>query len=284
VAGCSSYGLFVGTLAVVESCRAHDNNGGAAILTAFGAVMTNCTADHNTVRVAIGTAGGSSLTNCVVRENTGLFGITVGDGSSLMSCSASGNGVAFAIYTGTGSSLTNCSAISNNGGGEPMSAGITAGFHSVLDGCTASLNTSTAASSPTAGMGFDIGGYSSIHKCTAVANRGDGIAAKSNCVVSDNLSAANGMSGDGAGIHASQSDNRIEGNNLTGNKRGIDVDAAGNFIVKNSASGNVTNYDLVANNFFGTIVDRTSGVSFAVTGNSAATSIGTTDPWANISY
>jgi hypothetical protein len=55
-------------------------------------------------------------------------------------------------------------------------------------------------------------------------------------------------------------------------------------IVSNSAKQNTPNYDLAANNVFGAIVDRTAPASVAVSGNSAASSAGTTDPWANISY
>jgi hypothetical protein len=55
-------------------------------------------------------------------------------------------------------------------------------------------------------------------------------------------------------------------------------------IVSNSAKQNTTNYDIAANNVFGAIVDRTAPASAAVSGNSAASSVGTTDSWANISY
>ena len=40
----------------------------------------------------------------------------------------------------------------------------------------------------------------------------------------------------------------------------------------------------VANNVFGAIVNRTAPASAAVSGDSAASSAGTTDPWANFSY
>ena len=57
-----------------------------------------------------------------------------------------------------------------------------------------------------------------------------------------------------------------------------------NVIIQNTAKQNAVNYDIAANNVFGAIVDRTAAVSVAVSGNSAPSSAGTTDPWANISY
>jgi parallel beta-helix repeat protein len=114
-------------------------------------------------------------------------------------------------------------------------------------------------------------------------NKGDGIRINSDSVARNNTCDSNG-SGDGAGIHASGSENRIESNNLTEQDRGIDVDGAGNLIIKNSAANNTTNYELAANNVFGAIVNRNIPGSPAVSGSSAASSAGTTDPWANFSY
>jgi hypothetical protein len=103
-------------------------------------------------------------------------------------------------------------------------------------------------------------------------------------IIRENVCSNNGNNGDGAGIHALAGDNRIEANNVVENDRGIDVDLPGNLILRNSAAFNTTNYDIAANNVFGAIVDRTAPVSPAVTGNSAVSSAGTTDPWANFAY
>jgi parallel beta-helix repeat protein len=89
---------------------------------------------------------------------------------------------------------------------------------------------------------------------------------------------------DGAGILATVGDNRIEGNNCAGNDRGIDVDGSGNIIIGNTCSGNSTNYDIVANNRYGPIVNITASGTAAVSGNSAASTVTTTDPWANFAY
>ncbi|HRJ49801.1 MAG TPA: hypothetical protein PKU91_04675, partial [Phycisphaerales bacterium] len=88
----------------------------------------------------------------------------------------------------------------------------------------------------------------------------------------------------GANIHATGNDNRIEGNNCILADRGIDVDAAGNIIVRNTCSGNTVNWDIVANNVVGPILDRTAPASAAISGNSAPDSTGSTHPNANFTY
>jgi parallel beta-helix repeat protein len=134
-------------------------------------------------------------------------------------------------------------------------------------------------------MGFDVGPTSNIEGCMATNNEGDGINLSNDTLARANTCSTNGtFGGDGAGIHATSSDNRIEANNVTDNDRGIDVDVAGNLILKNSASGNTTNYAIAANNVFGAIVDRTAPASAAVSGNTAPSSAGTIDPWANFAY
>jgi parallel beta-helix repeat protein len=137
-------------------------------------------------------------------------------------------------------------------------------------------------------MGFFVGGGSTIHGCTANSNEGDGIRLETDTMVRGNTCDSNGNTADGAGIHATSSDNRIEGNNVTDNDRGIDVDVGGNLIIKNSAAGNTSNYEIVAGNFFGAIVNAVvpagSPTPAPVSGSSAPSSISTTDPWANISY
>ena len=86
----------------------------------------------------------------------------------------------------------------------------------------------------------------------------------------------------GANIHATISDNRIEGNQVTDADRGIDVDTSGNLIIRNSASGNASNYEIAANNVVGVIVQGT--LSGAISGATGGAGVGTTDPWANLSF
>ena len=71
---------------------------------------------------------------------------------------------------------------------------------------------------------------------------------------------------------------------MTSNDRGVDVEAAANLIFRNSARNNGINFDVAADNVFGTVVDRTAPGSGGFSGNSAASSEGTTDPWANFGY
>ena len=174
------------------------------------------------------------------------------------------------IRMGFGGTITRCTAYNNTGAGIAGAAG------TVITECVA--NTSGS-------HGITTGSGCTISRCTVRSNVGDGINVFSSCLVLNNACSLNGNgAGDGAGIHALSADNRIEGNNCIGADRGIDVDVAGNIIVRNSASGNTTNYVIVANNVFGAIVDRTAPASAAVSGNAAASSAGTTDPWANFSY
>lgn len=233
--------------------------------------------------------GDSSLVKDCIATSNGSWGIATGYGSIVSGCSAMSN--IAGIGAGSGSTVRDCTAKSNDGDGFNVIAGCT------VSGCTAYGNgddgisasygctVSDCAAYANSGDGIDCPGRVTVSGCTASYNVGDGIRVVSNCQVLNNLCANNGGgTGDGAGIHATSFDNRIEGNNVTTSDRGIDVDAPGNVIIRNSASGNTVNYDLAANNVFGAIVDRTAPGSGAVTGNSASSSAGTTDPWANFSY
>jgi len=105
------------------------------------------------------------------------------------------------------------------------------------------------------------------------------------CVVRGNACWNNGnFGGTGAGIHATDAGNRMEGNTCTGGDRGIDVDAAGNIIIRNTCAGNTTNYAIVANNYYGPIIDRAGVATAAVNGSAAASTLASTDANANFSY
>jgi parallel beta-helix repeat protein len=108
-------------------------------------------------------------------------------------------------------------------------------------------------------VGIQVGDGSTVKKCTARRNSGDGILVSTNCVVSGNACQGTGTGdlADTAGIRATGSGNRIEANHITDNDRGIDVDASGNLIIRNSASGNTADYDIAAGNTSGPTVDDT---------------------------
>ena len=77
----------------------------------------------------------------------------------------------------------------------------------------------------------------------------------------------------------------MEGNNVTyASKVGILIEQGGNVIVRNTVKGGTPNFSIAADNVYGPIVDRTAPGSGAVSGNSALSSAGTTDPLANISF
>ena len=262
VSGCTSKAILAGPGAFLESCYVHDNTGTHGISCSTGCTLTNCTATNNTVTYAIAAGVGATLTNCAASNNTGSFG----------------------IYADAGSTITNCNALGNIGT-DTFSCGIATSTGCTITNSTAYSNWSNSGTlSGNTGVGFSVGSGNTIQGCTAANNRGDGIKIHNYSLARGNSCLSNGSSGDGAGIHAGSFANRIEGNHVTGNDRGIDVDGAGNVIVSNSAKQNTTNYDIAANNVFGAIVDRTAPASAAVSGNSAPSSAGTTDPWANISY
>jgi hypothetical protein len=55
-------------------------------------------------------------------------------------------------------------------------------------------------------------------------------------------------------------------------------------IVRNFCSGNIVNWDIVANNVVGVVVDRSAPASAAILGSSGLGSTGTTDPNANFTF
>jgi parallel beta-helix repeat protein len=300
--GNTSTGIFL-LHGAVENCTSGTNLLGFS--TGAATTVTNCTARDNT-NDGVSVSNGSVIQNCAALGNGGN-GFFAGDGSTLINCTATGNLGTDAIQSGVGSTLVQCTAHSNS-----VEFGIRADDRSTLTNCTASLNTSAATDSwgisagvqctisncsvngnlntngtPTnsTGGGILAGGSSTVSNCTVVGNKGDGIQIGSDARVIGNNCDSNGFGGgDAAGIHSTGADTRIESNNVTDNVRGIDVDAAGNLIIKNSASGNGTNYDIVASNRYGPIVDITAAGAAAVIGSSAADTTTTTHPWANFSY
>jgi hypothetical protein len=262
VSACTTAGIFLGDGALIESCRVHDCTGNYGIFANAGASIMDCAVSYCSVVDGIFVGAGGSLLNCSASNNTATHGINVSSGSTLMNCAASFNKSSASFSTG-----------------------FNIGSDCTVSHCNAFANASTVVGSTSdQGIGFSMGADGSIQSCTADFNQGDGIRITAYVVVRNNNCVKNGNNGDGAGIHAAQNHNRIEANQVASGDRGIDVDLAGNIIIMNTAAGNTTNYDIVANNVFGAIVDRTAPASAAVLGNSAASSAATTDPWANFSY
>jgi hypothetical protein len=263
--GNAGNGIISGSSSSVTDCTAN-SNGGNGISTGITSHLTNCSASNNTSN-GINASISCTLTGCSASTNVG-FGIVVGNGGTASNCSAYDN-AGFGISVGLSSTAINCSAYSNAGGGFFVSTG------SSLTNCSAYSNS---------GHGI-VAAFASIIGCTARSNYLDGIQVSSSCIVRGNISALNGINTTtGANIHATGNDNRIEENNCLSADFGIKVDGAGNFIVRNSGTGSTVEWEMVANNVVGPILDRRSPSSAAVSGYSYAGSLGTTDPNANFSY
>jgi hypothetical protein len=260
VSGCTSTAIEAGEGAVLDSCRIHDNSGSAGINAASGSTLINCTATGNTTN----------------------YGIVANNACTLINCSATFNTSTFGIFVGSGSSLINCASF-NNSSSSTTSGGFQTGINCTVTHCSARNNGSTAGSfTGTTGIGFDLGGGSTIQGCLAGVNKGDGIRVLANSTARENTCDTNGVStGDGAGIHVTGGNNRIESNNAISNDRGYDVDAAGNFFSKNTARTNTTNWDIAAGNVILVIKALTSG---AFTGDLGGTGPGSTDPNANFTF
>jgi parallel beta-helix repeat protein len=244
--GCTSYGL-----------RAGD-----------GWTLTECTASGNSSAgsfTAISANEGCVLSRCIASDNTAVAAMT-------------------GIRTQSACTLSHCVASGNSSSGN-VCTGIFASYGCTVLECAASLNTGTnATDATTAGVG--IWGFSGtlVADCTAWRNQGDGFRVSSRCQIRGCTAEGNGNNGDGAGIHAEQPDNRVEANNASTNDRGIHVSSSGNLVLRNCATGNTTNYVISASNRYGPIVNITAGGAAAVTGNSAASTLTSTDPWANFAY
>jgi parallel beta-helix repeat protein len=197
------------------------------------------------------------------------FGSTSNSNGRVADLRASGN-AGNGISTGNVTTVTNCTSYQNTGNG------IVTGNSCTITNCSAVNN---------GGSGINATSGSLVSGCIARFNTLDGILCSAACIIRGNSCSLNGNgAGSGAGIHATGFDNRIEGNNCSEADRGIDVDAAGNIIIKNTCATNTIDWTIAANNVFGPIIDRRAPASAAVSGFTAASTLGSTDPWANFSY
>ena len=153
-------------------------------------------------------------------------------------------------------------------------AGLSVGNGSTVKDCLVASNANSD--------GISVGNACAVTGCVARANSdGVGIRAIDNCYVVGNISDSNGT-----GI-AVGSGNRIESNSCTFNLSagvGISSGTTNNLVIHNSARGNNPNYNIAAGNRYGTIVNLTPGGAGGVFGDSAPTTILSTDPWANFAY
>jgi parallel beta-helix repeat protein len=279
--GTSLAAFFTGSNSEVVGCRAHDNAGGG-IFGGEGSVIRDSTAANNGSSGIVASSG-STLTNCSALNNGGAAGIDTGNACTLEGCSAINNTALYGIQVGAGSTVSHCVARGNTSS-DSESYGIYAATECLIFACAATDNlSSNATPTGSTGGGIRVDSDSTVKDCVAQGNKGDGVKVTGTCLVLQNQCASNGFNaGDGAGIHASGSANRIESNNVVSNDRGIDVDGTSNLIVKNSARNNTSNYEIALNNKVGVIVSAPN--SALISGSTGGAGVGSTDPWANISF
>lgn len=268
-------------------------NAGTGINVLNACTLIDCVVETSGVD-GIYTGSGCQITGCISRSNVGI-GFRTSEHCTLNNCIAYGNSVGFDVFRFC--TLTNCDASGNDTNGIDASStaslpvattismctanqnggvGIATGINCIVDQCTVSDNELD---------GIAVLSGSLVTNCSSYRNTLNGIKCSSRCVIRGNMCSSNGnLTGAGAGINVTSSNNRIEDNNCTNADVGIDVDVAGNVIIRNTCADNTQNFLFVANNIFGAIVDRTAPASGAVNGNTAAGTMGSTDPNANFAY
>lgn len=231
----------------------------------------------------------SQIITCVASKNGG-DGLQLSSGSGATGCTASGNAL-YGIRATVANTITNCAANQNTTGGinaeigsrvtdcvarENGDDGFVIGSMGSISGCVASAN---------GGSGFRLNAGASITNCSSQSNTLHGIRADSRCHIVGNNCVRNApFASPGSGIYVNGNTSRIEGNVCTENDRGIEIDGEENLVVRNTCRGNsIANWDIAANNVCGPILNRSAPASAAILGDSAPSSLGTTDANANFS-
>jgi parallel beta-helix repeat protein len=236
-------------------------NAGAGIRGGDAGLVVNC---HTSFNGEDGISSAAAVVGCVAQNNT-RYGISISNGGSVTDSTALDN-TDNGIYAGNGCTITNCTSKSNGDG-------IIAFGDSLIKECSATDN-----------VGYGINGQAgtTIIDCIASDNGTDGIIVLNRSIVRGNTCSSNVS--DGIFV-SSFGTSRVEGNHMTDNGRGLHVIGSGNVILRNTASGNTsTNWLIAANNNVAPIIDRTAAVSAAINGNSAPSSLGTSDETANITH
>ena len=222
-----------------------DLNGFALIGGGSGQVAgINVSGAHKNIYIRNGTVRG--WTNGGVNATNATNSVVQGLRLSNNSANIAFSGVA-ALWVGSGSTVKDCFVAQN-----PNCHGIAAGNASFVSNCVVSANST-----------------------------GAGIRAADNCYVVGNISDSNST-----GITMG-SGNRIENNSCTSNGgSGVFVPsgATNNVLIRNTARNNNPNYNIASGNRYGTIANLTPGNTGSAFGDAAATTIVTSDPWANFAY
>lgn len=193
-------------------------------------------------------------------------GILTGGTAQVLNCTVTGSNRK-GIVTGITSQVVNCSVSGCFGVGIEV-------FGSTVSGCQVGGNA----------VGMKVFDSSAVLDCHAHNNTGDGIVVAGRALVRGNISTSNGTNGTGIGIRVTATDVTLIDNVCLLNDYGISVEGTGNIITNNRCSGNTKNYDIVAGNRYGPIMNLTPTNGAAASGDSAATNLNTTDPWANFAY
>jgi hypothetical protein len=245
------------------------NNGNTGLLIKDNNVVDKCNIEANK---AGGLNAGKSciIINCIFINNDG-DGVTTKENALITGCSSNDNHVTGDGFdVDRGSSLENCSTRFNNG------AGIRTNSFCKVSNCISFFSN---------GSGINAGDNSMIAHCAVEFGNADGIILGSFCSAIENHCNVNGTGGATGGIHTAGIRNRIESNALYGNlSRGLKVDGAENLIIRNTVGGSGVNYEIGANNRYGPIVDISAAGTAAVAGNTAASTVVTTHPWANFTH
>jgi hypothetical protein len=303
----TTYGIFADNNCTLSGCTVTEQTGLRGINAGNSCTLTNCTANGNSVVWGIFASDGCTLSNCTASGNThtgtvsGGFGLNAS--CTLTNCSASNNTstatasttTGLGINTGSHCTLLNCVANYNRGSG-------IASLFTVIRGCTASNN---------GGNGIEVPQRGQVVDCQASNNSLNGIKANFVGLIKNSIFSANAINGilidssggvevsgctceengnnattQGAGIKVTGAYCRIKDNHVYVNWRGIEVPTGvvGVLIVGNTSANNNSgvNFLIATGNKVGTIVSAPA--SGAINGNTGGAGVGSTDPWANISY
>jgi hypothetical protein len=263
-------GISAGAYVLVRGCRATHNTGNG-IDVAPTAVVVGCDAYLNE-GAGITCQHGAAVEACTVSGNRGV-GLSASFGSTVRTSVATGNlGGGYALWEGC--AINDCVSDGNTGLGMTLSTGCQ------VARCVVEFNSLS-------GIDASAGPGSSIARCVTRNNGNSGIVVGARCMVLENNCETNATIGpNAAGIQAAGPSNRIEGN-LCGSTTGygIWVTASRNYILRNSCVMNLTNWSIFSNCVFGTVVDRTSISVSGMSGNgTVASTVGTSDPFANVSF
>ena len=275
------------TNTLAEKLRLSDNVGATGLMLGNGSAK-DCVATGNATGFVLG--NGAEIKDCAATAN--IIGFSTGDRAMITGCIASINsGVGFNCTSYV--TLIDCTSSRNSDSGIVVQASCN------IVRCSASRNLGNGiAGGPGCEVadcvvgnngvnGIEVDNGGTVRNCTVQTSYNYGIAVNSSSQVIGNTCGQNSQgSPSGGGIIVFGNGNRIEANSCTSSVGfGIQVyPGANNLIIRNSAHANGNNFAFSAGNRYGTVVDLTANNPATVSGNSAAGTLTTLDPWANFAY